>query len=427
MTARLDLKEYAPVDCSLAPEQLDLLLRHRRELDLSIELTQNDGDAVRLTAGSTVGAVEIGDLSISIEPKIGIDQLLSLACYAMGVFSPQNQRRFDFEERRSLPDSLALAMASAARRAFAQGLLHGYRAKEQALPTVRGRIRITEQLRRRFGVGLPVELRFDEFTDDILENQLVGAAVRRLGGMRLRSPQARRELGSVAAMLEQVSVVEFQPTDVPDVRFDRLNGHYRAVVGLARLVLRHGAYESGRGRVRAQGFLVDMNRLFQEFLVVALRDSLEVSEQTLRAERQLPGIWLDEGDELRLKPDLSWWDGPTCSFVGDAKYKRLATSSAHSADLYQLLAYATALDLPGGLLVYAAGEAESASFHIRHAARRLDVCALDLSGSLESVLERVGQVAERVRVLREEARRRRRAAQRARRRSESTTGTMTLR
>ncbi|MDE2967385.1 MAG: hypothetical protein OXS30_07880 [Chloroflexota bacterium] len=410
MTTRLDLKEYAPVDCTLAPEQLDLLLRHQSELDLSIELTQNDGGAVRLTAGSTVGAVEIGDLSISIEPKIGIDQLLSLACYAIGVVKPQDQRLFDFEERRSLPDTLALALASAARRAFDQGLLHGYRTEEQALQTVRGRIRIAEQLRRRFGAGLPVELRFDEFTDDILEHQLVRAAVVRLGAMRLRAPESRRELGWVAAMLEQVSAVEFRPNDVPDVRFDRLNGHYRAVVGLARLMLRHGAYESGRGRVRASGFLVDMNRLFQEFLTVALRESLGVSEQALRADRQLPEIWLDEGDQLRLKPDLSWWDGPTCSFVGDAKYKRLADSSAPNADLYQLLAYATALDLPGGLLVYAAGETEPASFHIRHAARRLEVVSLDLSGSLETVLERVGQVAERVRVLREEARRQRCAA-----------------
>ena len=39
-----------------------------------------------LRPGSTVGALEIGDMSVLIEPKIGIPQLLSLTCYAMGVY-----------------------------------------------------------------------------------------------------------------------------------------------------------------------------------------------------------------------------------------------------------------------------------------------------------------------------------------------------
>lgn len=410
MTTRINLREYAPLDCQLTPAQLDLLLQHARALELSIEQLAADRRAVRLTAGARVGCVEIGDMSILIEPKIGIDQLLSLACYAMGVFKPQEQRPFDFEERRSLPDTLALALAAAARRAFAQGLLHGYRNDEQALQTVRGRIRIAEQLRRRFGAGLPIEVRFDEFTDDILENQLVRAAVGRLVAMPLRSRQARRELGWLAAMLEQVSALEFGPNDVPNVRFDRLNGHYRGVVGLARLVLRHSGFETGRGGIRAAGFLIDMTKLFQEFLTVALREALGASERTFPSDRDMPVVWLAEGDRLQLKPDLSWWDGRTCTFVGDAKYKKLSDSSAPNADLYQLLAYASALDLPGGLLVYAQGEAEPASFHVRHADRRLEVIALDLSGTLDAVLGGVDRVAEQVRRLRDEARRQRRAA-----------------
>ena len=57
----------------------------------------------------------------------------------------------------ALPDVLALALTSHARRAFSRGLLHGYRTEEEALYTVRGRIRFDEQIRRRFGIPLPVE------------------------------------------------------------------------------------------------------------------------------------------------------------------------------------------------------------------------------------------------------------------------------
>ena len=72
----------------------------------------------------------------------------------------------------------------------------------------------------------------------------------------------------------------------------------------------------------------------------------------------------------------------------------------HNADLYQMLAYVTALDLPGGLLVYAKGEADVATYRVRHSGKRLEVAALDLSGTLDDVLKRVGCLAEKAQALR---------------------------
>ena len=255
-----DLEEYEPS----TPVRLSVAERDALRAIPSLAVERADIEDSRaayiLKPSSTVGAVEIGDLSVLIRPKIPIPQLLSLACYAMGVFKTQETRLFDFEEEEALPDTLALALISTARRAFGRGLLHGYLTEEEALYTVRGRIMFAEQIRRRFGIPLPIEVRYDEFTDDILENQLVKAAAARLGRMRLRSRDARVGLGRTAAILDNVSAVEFPPNNVPEVPFDRLNEHYRGVVGLSRLILRHSAFESGRGRVRAAGFLMDMNK-----------------------------------------------------------------------------------------------------------------------------------------------------------------------
>ena len=402
---QIDLREYQQSEYSLSDAQRDALLSEKKALDLTIEPVMGREGTYTLRPGSTVGAVEIDDLSVLIQPKIGIPQLLSLACYAMEVYKPQDKRLFDFEEEYALPDTLALALHAAGRRAFSRGLLHGYRTEEEALHTVRGRIRFADQIRQRFGIPLPIEVRYDEFTDDITENQLVKAAVARLGGMRLRSRQARRNLGWIAATLENVSPVEFAPRDVPDVTFDRLNEHYRGVVGLSRLILRHSAFEAKRGEVRATGFLMDMNVLFQEFVTVALREALGVSEHVLYSDKQLTGnrrIYLAEPRRVSLEPDLTWWDGETCTFVGDAKYKRVSVEGVPNADLYQLLAYATALDLPGGLLIYAQGEAETETYTVRNSGKRLDVVALDLRGSLNAVLKRIDRIAESVKALRDE-------------------------
>lgn len=396
----INLREYRTSE----PHTLTVAERDalgQANLSITIEPVSGTEGTYTLTPGSTVGALEVGDLSVRIEPKIGIPQLLSLACYAMDAYRPQEERPFDFEESVALPDALALALASHARRAFSRGLLHGYRTEEEALQTVRGRIRFAEQIRRRFGVPLPVEVRYDEFTDDVLANRLVKAAAVRLGAMRLRSRLARRGLGWILGTLDNVSLVSFPRRAVPEVEFDRLNEHYRGVVVLSRLILRHRAFESGRGEVRASGFLMDMNVIFQEFVTVALRESLGVSGRAF-LERSIPS--LDEEGRVHLRPDLTWWHGGECLFVGDAKYKEVEVLHAPNADLYQLLAYTTALDLPGGLLVYAKDKDEPVTHQVRHSGKRLEVAALDLSTTLDQVLDRVADLALRVRTLRDEAR-----------------------
>ena len=402
----IDLQEYrksGPIP--LTPDRRDELM----EAIPSLTVTPASGeeDAYHLTPASVIGAFEIGDLSVSIQPKLDISQVIFMACYAMGKLQLREMERFDFKEAPTLPDALALSLTAAARKAFERGLLHGYRAEEETLYTVRGRIRMDEQIRRRFGIPVPVEVRYDEFTDDILANRLVKAAVWRLGRgrMRIRSPEARDGLRSIAARLGSVSLVEFPPKHVPEVTFDRLNERYREVVALSRLILRHDVFETGRGDVRAAGFQMDMNKVFQEFVTQALREDLRVSDRILRSDKKV--VSLDKKERISLKPDLSWWDGDRCTFVGDVKYKRITDDRVPNADLYQLLAYATALDLPGGLLIYAQGEGGSADHWVRHSCKRLGVAELDLTGDVDALLSRIRLLAGRIRCFRDEFRRQR--------------------
>ena len=367
---------------------------------LIIEPASGEESEYHLTPGSMVGAVEVGDLSIVLESKIGISQLISMACYAIDKIEFQ-ESDFPFPKTTDLHDALAIALSNAARRAFGRGLLHGYLVHEEALQTVRGRIRFNDQIRRRFGIPLPVEVRYDEFTDDIKENRLVKAAVGRLGGLRLRSQKARTGLGWAWAMLDNVSVVDYPPKDVPEVKFDRLNEHYRQVVALAQLILRHGAFESGRGEVRAQGFLMDMNVVFQEFVTVALREALGVSEREF-GENDIPSLDVPEvgsKSKIGLRPDLVWRVGSKGVFVGDAKYKHIKDDRFPNADVYQMLAYMTSLKLQSGMLVYAKGETDETIYTLRNSGKELHIATLDLSGSLDEILERVWGLGDRIKGL----------------------------
>lgn len=169
---------------------------------------------------------------------------------------------------------------------------------------------------------------------------------------------------------------------------------------LALLILRSISFDLGHGGAPAAAFLVNMNTLFEDFVVAALRDALSVSPHTLRhGDRTLRLV--DDG-RVVLEPDISWWEGGHCRFVGDVKYKRIwPKQTAPNADLYQLLAYTVAAGVPEGLLIYAAGDDEQpATYHIRHAGKRLEVRTLDLNTPPEVLLAQIAGIAAHVRTMR---------------------------
>ena len=382
----------------------------------SIDITPVDGteNQYTLRPGSTVGALEIEGLSLHIRPKVCIRRLLYLASYAAGDVELRDESfLFERVEDVTLADAWALALGRAAADAFARGLWRDYRVEEEALHTVRGRIMVAEQIRRRFDMPLPVEVRYDEYTEDILANRLIKAAARLLRGMRLNDPRAREGLRHIDATLENVTPVRYPPHDVPKVKFTRLNDHYKEAVAIARLILRHWFHTAHRAEgedgVRVPGFLMDMNVVFQQFVTRKLREVMGVSEHTLRSDDGRPSCTLTKEGRFGLKPDFSWWENGDCTFVGDAKYKRIDDRAVPNADIYQALAYATAFNLPGALLAYAKGEAEPASYHVCHAGKRIEVVAVDLTGAIADIDESIKDLAKSIRCLRNEGRRLREA------------------
>jgi hypothetical protein len=138
---------------------------------------------------------------------------------------------------------------------------------------------------------------------------------------------------------------------------------------------------------------MDMNRVFEDFVVVALREALRVSERAFPQGARGRRLFLDSDRRVSLEPDISWWEGGSCAFVGDIKYKALSKSGIDHSDLYQLLAYVIACHLPGGLLIYGSGE-KAITHDIVRAGRRLEVVSLNLSDPPERILQSTEDLAD---------------------------------
>ena len=393
----LKLKEYKPrTGVELSVEERDFL----RESKIDVTPTQGAQGRYDLTPGSWIGALSTGSLAVEIRPKIPLDRVMFLISYALAP-SKWRDTGFDFGVEDSLVEAIVPGFVRQVRRAFRRGVLQGYRVEEDAIATVRGRIRFDDQIRQRFGIAPPIEVRYDEFTEDIDPNRIIKAALRRLRRMRLRSRSATNLLRAFDGALASVISVEYDARSLPELAWSPLNSHYRPAVELAKLILQSCSFELRRGEVRSTSFLIDMNRVFEDFVVTSLREALGVTQHTLR---QGATLHLDKARQIDVRPDLSWWESGQCLFVGDVKYKRLDPGEIKHADLYQLLSYAIATNLPRGLLIYAAGESERGVHEIVHIGKELSITTLNLEGTPDDILGQVSQLAERIKGMKSESR-----------------------
>lgn len=391
----LTLREYR------TSEGVQLTLEQRDQLaavapSVSISPTVGRMDCYDLTPGSWVGAIHLTDLQIVIRPKVRLDRLLFMMSYSLGRI--RNLHSFvALEEARDLPEAIVWAFVRLTSRALARGVQQGYRTIDDSSLTLRGRLRIGDQIRRRFGPMPPAEITYDEFTVDIEMNRLLRAATDRLSRMRFRAERSRAGLRGIQARLDGVATVTYDPRRLPTINFNRLNERYRDAVTLAGLILRSSSFDLGHGNAPATAFLVDMNRVFENFVVEALRDELGQDDGVLIQGARGRHLHLDEGQQIGLQPDLSMWRGSRCVFVGDVKYKRIVSNDYPNADIYQATAYAAATGLDRALLVYAAGEREPARHDIVNIGKRIDVTTLDLRADPAMLLGQIHGLAAAIR------------------------------
>ncbi|MGV9533953.1 McrC family protein [Streptosporangium sandarakinum] len=384
----------SPVECELTAEQVAVLTAAK-----AVRVSPGPRAGLwKVRDNGYVGAAVIGGVEVRITPKVPVDRVFFLLGYARRL-GGWRQEEVDAGEHPDLLPALAHAYARAADRALRQGVLQGYREAEEALPVVRGRIREADQLRRRYGLPLPVEVRYDDYTVDIAENRLLLAASARLLRLPGLAVPTRRMLRHVIARLAGVTPpVPGRPA--PDWRPSRLNTRYHTALGLAELVLRGASCELVDGTVvRVDGLLVEMWRVFEDFVTVALAEALRPYGG--RSDLQDRRHHLDHGRRVRLRPDLVRYapglgGREIPAGVVDAKYKISTGPDGHNADLYQMLAYCTVLGLDRGHLVYAEGEAEPYRHVVRGAGIEIVQHALDLTLPPAGLLSAVERLAESI-------------------------------
>ena len=292
-----------------------------------------------------IGSVSVGMNEFVVQPKAPFSSVLFMLGYANDPgFRPGEVAGAGGDIFPAIAETCARLME----RALGRGVLQGYRSYDESAVTVRGRIRFSDQISKRGGQLLPIELTVEEFTVDIVENQILRHTVRLLLTLPRVSNDVRRRLLHLESRLSDASLVR-PGTGLPTWHPSRLNQRYHSALRFAEMVVAHLAPSTTGDGERIASFVVNMSEAFEGFVTAGLTSAFaEVSAGV--SVGQYP-THLDVERRQPIRPDFVHVVGGVPAVVADAKYK---TGSPRVEDLYQMLAYCTVLGLRAGTLIYVA-------------------------------------------------------------------------
>lgn len=356
----------------LTRPQRDVLLGCGGDFALTPE--PGTDDSWRLRCGSKVGTVVAPGLTIRIRPKITIARLFEMLSAATSALR-WSASIVGLSPTSTVEDVVAAVFIDAVQKELARGLLRGYIALEEESFVARGRLEVSELIRRRPMTLAPLVQTPEFLEENIPENQVLASALDVLA-RRIQSQTIRTRLMDCQRAFVGVSRLR-SGRSLPRIARNRLNARWWGAIELALLVLRSGGLDLPIGDHLARSFLIDMNVVFERFVYRALAEDLLAHGLTLHDNHG--GIRLDTDGLHTLRPDLSLWRGDRCTYAGDCKYKQSTDAMAQRDDMYQCVAYAVATGLPRITLFYGGESPQSREVQLVDGRTTVLVRVLDLS------------------------------------------------
>ncbi len=224
-----------------------------------------------------------------------------------------------------------------------RGIRSEYIRVESSERFLRGQLDVVKQIRQPLGRQHFFALRNDVFVPDRPENRLLVSALD-LVCNRTRSPGNWRLGHELKQLLHEIPRSQDIDADFKRWRRDRLNAHYQHIRPWCELILYREMPFSLTNQWRGISMLFPMEKLFERYVVAALRPML-CSSASMVTQPARESLCMHENNPIfQLQPDiLILQDGRR--WVLDTKWKRLDQSNRRANyqisqnDFYQMYAY----------------------------------------------------------------------------------------
>ncbi len=233
---------------------------------------------------------------------------------------------------------------------FKHGLRKSYRATEENLNKVKGKIMFTNHIRKnafhkeRFYVAHQV------FDADNKLNQILRKALLILKSM-VHNPNFNVRINKLLLCFEDVSDVNITEKTFEGLRFDRNTERYRGAIGLAKLIILRYSPDLKGGGENVLAIMFDMNLLYEDYIYRKLKAYQVSSDNSIVVKGQRRNrvpFWETRG----LRADILVETADKKCIVIDTKWKVLRDSKPSDGDLKQMFVYNLHYDADLSILLY---------------------------------------------------------------------------
>ena len=400
MTVLCEFREWTPSTCRLAPAVVAYLLaEHRRSL--RIEPTATPGE-YRVIPRNRVGTLATPAGLMRIHPKIKIAHV----AYFLAPDTPFPLERAPASTQAdALFDFLALHLATHLRARTAAGLHRELREQASCGPALQGRLDVAAQLREAAFRKDQLHSVSENWTSDLLCNQLPKSVAERVLSSLSLGPITRQALAGALHGFAGVQSIPVRAESFGAHVRDCAPAEYQPLLELCQLLADGLAAGKGKEAGFGPAFLLDMEQVFERYVARELRIRLngvgQLAPLTVAVQPQFRAAMPSAGGpELAIRPDLLLTRNGKPLLVLDTKWKRLRPSRLSPADVYQVLAYAAVLGVPHAWLVYPGSRTRCWECRLRNAPTQLTICTLRVRGSREQLAHALDRLARRIARLR---------------------------
>ena len=224
------------------------------------------------------------------------------------------------------------------------GIKSDYVELEDNLKFLKGKLKISEQIRKNIVHKERFYVCYQEFSIDRAENRLIKSTLEFLY-RRSKSSKNQRLIREYLFIFDEISSSSDINADFSRLKLNRQTKHYEQALLWSNIFLQNKSFSPYRGNDVAFALLFDMNALFESYVGNFIKKKLPYTILQHRGKYLIK----EPKRDFWLKPDIFLKD----KFIADTKWKIVKSRDDISqADLYQLYAYGKKYECGRLYLVY---------------------------------------------------------------------------
>lgn len=198
---------------------------------------------------------------------IPIQNIYYMLSYAFRTLTKQGYREMSTEKFSNTADLMTEILIAGISQQLKRGLGRAYIEQMEDIPVIRGRVNITESVKRQTMINRKLSCVYDDFSVNNSKNRIIKPTALLL----LRADVAKQRKSRLRKLLvyfDKVELIDLRTVDW-NIHYDRNNQTYRMLISICYLVVKGLLQIQADGKTKIMDFLDDqqMYHLYEKFIL----------------------------------------------------------------------------------------------------------------------------------------------------------------